>query len=126
MDEQAAKSLLKEVLCLLPTGWWWLLHQQGVDDLGIAKVFGHPGAEISALLFNAGIGSYSTKGFTIVKRKWEMFCITDVLGKDELQFGLKGRVYYVANENDPALFRCRNEGRAGGVISEVPGSHPSL
>ena len=76
MDLNTAQDLLKELLFHLPTGWWWLLHQKEENDLGIAKAFDRPRAEIEALLVNAGICKENGNGFTIVKKKFDSFCAT--------------------------------------------------
>ena len=76
MDLNTAQDLLKELLFHLPTGWWWLLHQKEENDLGIAKAFDRPRAEIEALLVNARICQENGNGFTIVKKKFDSFCAT--------------------------------------------------
>ena len=55
MDSSTAISALKRVLCHLPTGVWWQLHQQMANDLGIAKAFGLPVAAVDAILAVAGV-----------------------------------------------------------------------
>ena len=56
MDSTAAISVLKRVLCHLPNGVWWQLHQRMADDLGIAKAFDLPVAAVNALLAVSGVG----------------------------------------------------------------------
>ena len=73
MDLNTAQDLLKELLFHLPTGWWWLLHQKEENDLGIAKAFDRPRAEIEAILVHAGICKENGNGFTIVKKKFDSF-----------------------------------------------------
>ena len=97
MDQAAAHTLLKELLCCLPIGWWCLVHQKTGNDLGLAKAFGRPLAEINALLVNAGICKETGQGTSFVKRGWETFITSKV--SDPLQLGTKGRVHYVANSS---------------------------
>ena len=54
-DSTGAESLLTELLYHLPRGWWWLLHEKGEHDNGLAKAFCRPCAEVQALLINAGV-----------------------------------------------------------------------
>ena len=79
MDQATAKTLLQELLRHLPTGWWCLVHQKNETDLGLAKAFGRPLAEINALLVNAGICKETGRGTSFVKRSWETFCTSKML-----------------------------------------------
>ena len=56
MDSSTAISALKRVLCHLPTGVWWQLHQRMANDLGIAQAFGLPVAAVDAILAVSGVG----------------------------------------------------------------------
>ena len=88
MDLNTAQDLLKELLFHLPMGWWWLLHQKEENDLGIAKAFDRPRAEIEALLVNARICKENGNGFTIVKKKFahvEMTTCGSIITEDSDQ-----------------------------------------
>ena len=95
MNQATAQTLLHELLYHLPTGWWCLDHQETENDLGLAKAFGRPLAEINALLVNAGICKETGRGTSFVKRSWETFCTSKVSAP--IRIGTKGRVPYVAN-----------------------------
>jgi len=55
-----------------------MLHQDEENDLGLARAFRRPRAEIGALLINAGIGKETSLGFGIQKK---VFLISQHLWK---------------------------------------------
>ena len=72
MDVARAQSVLHELLCLLPEGWWWPLFQVNPDHT-ISKVFRRPRQEIEALFVNAGLAKESGHGFVFRKTECEMY-----------------------------------------------------
>ena len=54
MDSAAAISVLKRVLCHLPTGIWWQLYQRMANALSISKAFDLLIATVDGLLVVAG------------------------------------------------------------------------
>ena len=120
MDSTGADSLLTELLCHLPRGWWWLLHEKGEHDNGLAKAFSRPRAEVQALLINAGVLSENGRCCTFSQRGWEAFYNRLQLDPAcNVAEGTKGKVYYVAIDplcDTPAiqenLFRIRDIDRA--------------
>ena len=78
MDSSTAISALKRVLCHLPTGVWWQLHQRMADDLGISKAFDLPVAAVDALLAIAGVVKTTASGFQIVKSTLDCLCNSTV------------------------------------------------
>ena len=74
MDSPAAISVLKRVLCHLPTGIWWQLHQRMAGDLGITKAFDLPVAAVDVLLVVAGVAKRTASGFCIVKSGIHLLC----------------------------------------------------
>ena len=89
MDQAAASLLLKQVLGHLPPEWWWMLHQDEENDLGLARAFRRPRAEIDALLINAGIGKETSLGFGIQKKVFADFATSL---ESPLQIGDRRRV----------------------------------
>ena len=94
MDCATAQSVLQQVLGHLPFECWWLLHQKGKDDLGLATAFGRPRAEIEALLVNARVCKMTSKGLTILKLGWENYTATL---SDPICVGSKGHTIYITN-----------------------------
>ena len=74
MDYITAQSLLEKLPGHLLIEWWWLLHQKEEDELGLAKAFGCPRAQIEAHLVNTGVYKEMGHGITIIMNVWESFC----------------------------------------------------
>ena len=74
MDSATALLVLKRVLRHLPTGIWWQLNPKTADDLGVAKAFNLPIANVNALLVLSGVGKVTAQGFGIVKSGLEALC----------------------------------------------------
>ena len=91
MNVERARSLLRDLLLLLPKDWWWPVNIQTNVDHGIGKVFARPVVEIEALLINASFGKRTKNGFTFDGDKCKVFA---------RGFGLehrrKGKDHYVA------------------------------
>ena len=100
MDPDTVQTLLKELFCHLPVGWWTLLYQKEEHELGLPKALGRPRAEIKALLVNAGVCKETGNGFSIIKKVWDRLCVT-LSSTIEVQICAK-RIY-VANRVDKYL-----------------------
>ena len=96
MDVATSQSLLVDVLHQLPPGWWWKLHQIDESDEGLAKALRVSRHIIDALLVNAEIGKSNGHGFTMPKKPWDTFKISNAFNKSmELKVETIGRIQYV-------------------------------
>jgi len=62
MGLETAQSLLTCMLALLPTRIWWMFLERKTDDVGLAKAFSIPHADIEALLGSTGLYNKTGKG----------------------------------------------------------------
>ena len=98
MDVATSQSLLVEVLHQLPPGWWWKLHQIDESDEGLAKALRVSRHIINALLVNAKIRKSNRHGFTMPKKPWDTFKISNAFTKSmELKVETIGRIQYAAH-----------------------------
>ena len=98
MDPATAQTLLKEMLCHLPAGWWIMLREKEEHDLSLPKIFNRPRAEVKALLVNAGICNETGNGYSVIKKKRDAFCATHLPAPIQVQTFRKE--IYVANGVD--------------------------
>ena len=95
MDPNTAHILHDELLYHLPVRWWWLFHHKEELNLGLAKAFGRPRAEIvDALLLNTGIRKDRGNSFALTKKKWDSFC---GISSAQIQFQTCDKRIYVVN-----------------------------
>ena len=98
MDVATSQSLLVDVLHQLPPGWWWKFHQIEESDEGLAKVFHVSRHIIDVFPFSAEIGKSNGNGFTMPKKPWDAFKISNAFTKSmELEVETIGRIQYVAH-----------------------------
>jgi hypothetical protein len=97
MDLSRAQSVLHELLCLLPEGWWWPLFQVNPDH-NISKVFQRPRLEIDALIVNAGLAKDTKHGFVVRKNQWEAYRDTQLC---DLSHGTNRKVHFIATSRPP-------------------------
>ena len=78
MDVKRGRSLLRDLLLLLPKDWWWPVNVQSNMDIGIGKVVARPVLEIEALLSNASFGKKNKHEFTFVFDKFILILYIEV------------------------------------------------
>ena len=102
MDSATALSVLKRVLCHLPTGLWWKLHQKTAHELGVATAFNLPMADVNALLALSGVGKMTAQGFCTKQSKIDEVCDTS---DGCLRKGENRRVPFVSNASNPPFYK---------------------
>ena len=101
MDIATSQSLVVNVLHQILPGWWWKNHQIDESDEGLAKALRVSRHIIDALLVNAKIEKSNGHGFTMPKKPWYAFKISNAFTKSmELKVETIGRIQYVAH-GDP-------------------------
>ena len=101
MDQATARELLTKVLSLLPRQQWRVLREVNNDDQGIGKAFKCRRVTIDALLIKTGLFKENGNGFSkngkAIKEYEEQLSSSGSV----IEFGTKGRDYYVTNERHP-------------------------
>ena len=89
-----------------------MLRETKDGDLGIAKAFRRPRAEIDALLINASIFKVNGNGVSLNRKEWETFHKSL---PNPIKVGTKGRVHFVTNgvhtEYDAPAKQLKAKGR---------------
>ena len=97
MKLQRARSVLSDLLHLLPEGWWFPVIQTDPDH-GISTVFGRSRREVEALLVNAGVVGESARGLSLKKNPWDTFRSGE---GSELDYGSTRNIRFVASVQPP-------------------------
>ena len=126
MDCTTAQSILRELLGLLPPHQWWLLRETREGNLGLAKAFYRPCAEIDALLINGSILKVNGNVVSLNRKEWETF---HEFLPHLIKVGTKARVHFVTNgvhpEYDAPAKQLKAKGR-NRSSTEVANRHPKV
>ena len=101
MDQATARELLTDVLSLLPRQQWRVLREVNADDQGIGKAFKCRRATIDTLLITAGLFKENGHGFSKNGKAIKAYEQQLLESGSDIEFGTKGREYYVTNQRHP-------------------------